>query len=38
MDVLGYAVREIFSQLNLDNLGQWYLMVFFFQKIVPVET
>ena len=37
-DVLGYAIGGILSQLTLDNLGWWYLVVFFFGKIIPIET
>ena len=46
-DALGYAIGGVLSQLtsgtNLDgvvikaNLGQWHLVAFFLQKIIPVE-
>ena len=29
-DIPGYAIGGVFSQLILDNLGQWYSMTFFF--------
>ena len=38
MDVSGYTIGRIFSQLTLDNLGQWHLVAFFSQKIIPAET
>ena len=38
IDVLGYAIGSILSQLILDYSGQWYLVAFFFRKIIPVET
>ena len=38
MDVSGYAMSGVFSQLSLDNLGQWYLVAFFLQNMIPVET
>ena len=37
MDASGYAISGIFSQLTLDNLGQWYLVAFFLQKKIPAE-
>ncbi len=37
-DVSGYAIGEIFSQLTLDDLGQWYLVAFFSRKMIPAET
>lgn len=36
-DTSGYAISEIFSQLTLDDLDQWYLMAFFFQKRISAE-
>ncbi len=33
-DVSGYIIGRIFSQLTLDNLDQWHLVVFFSQKII----
>lgn len=32
-----YIIVEIFNQLILDNLGQWYPVVFFPQKMIHVE-
>ena len=37
-DTLGYAIGEIFSQLTLDNLGQWHLVAFLSRKMIPAET
>ena len=37
-DASGYAIGGVLSQLTLNNLGQWYLIVFYSQKIIPVET
>ncbi len=37
-NISGYVIGRIFSQLNLDNLGQWYLMAFFSQKIILIKT
>ncbi len=37
IDASGYTISEIFSQLTLDDLGQWYLVVFFSQKMIHAE-
>ena len=37
-DVLSYAISGVFSQLNLDDLGQWHLVAFFSCKMIPVKT
>ena len=37
-DVSGYAIGGVLSQLTLDNSGQWHLMAFFSQKMIPAET
>ena len=37
-DVSGYAINGILSQLTSDNLGQWHLVTFFSQKMIPAET
>ena len=37
-DISRYAIGELFSQLTSDNLGQWYLVAFFLQKMIPAET
>ena len=37
-DVSGYTISGVFSQLSLDDSGQWYLMAFFSQKIIPTKT
>ena len=33
-----YAIGEVSSQLTLDNLGQWHLIVFYSQKIISAKT
>ena len=38
IDVLGYDIGGIFSQLTLNNLSQWHLVAFFSKKMIPVET
>ena len=37
-DVSGYAIGGVLSQLTLDNLGQWHLVVFYSQKMIPAKT
>ena len=48
-DKLGYAIDEMLSQLNLDSIaiqnnsnksdfGQWYLIAYFFRKMIFAET
>ena len=37
-DASSYAIGRVFSQLTLDNLGQWHPLAFFSQKMIPVET
>ena len=37
-DVSGYTIDGVFSQLTLDNLGQWHPVALFSQKIIPTET
>ena len=34
IDVSGYIIDEVLSQLTLDDLGRWYLMAFFSQKMI----
>ena len=36
-DVSGYTISKILSQLTLNDLGQWHLMIFFFWKIIPTK-
>ncbi len=38
IDVSGYTIGEILSQLTSDNLGQWHPVAFFSRKIIPAET
>lgn len=37
-DSSDYTMGEVSSQLTLDDLSQWHLVVFFFQKIISVKT
>ena len=37
-NVSGYAICKIFSQLTLDDLGWWYLVAYYFYKIILVKT
>ena len=37
-DVSGYAIGGVLSQLTLDDSGQWHLVAFFSQKMIPAET
>ena len=37
-DVSSYAIGEIFSQLILDDLGEWHPIAFFFRKMILAET
>ncbi len=36
-NALGYAISGIFSQLTLDDLDQWHLVVFFSRKMIPIK-
>ena len=38
MDVSGYAIGGVLSQLTSDNFGRWHLVAFFSQKIIPAKT
>ena len=33
----GYAIDGVLNQLTLDNLGWWYPVVFYSQKMIPAE-
>ena len=37
-DTSGYAIGGVLSQLTSDDLGQWYLVTFFFQKMILAKT
>ena len=37
-DASGYAISGVLSQLTLDNLDQWHLVVFYSQKMIPAKT
>ena len=37
-DVSGYAISEVLNQLILDDLGRWYPVAFFSQKMISAET
>ena len=38
IDASGYAIGRVLSQLTLDNLGQWHLIVYYSWKILPAKT
>ena len=38
INVSGYAIGRVLSQLTLDDLGQWHLIAFFSQKMIPAKT
>ena len=38
IDVLGYAISGVLSQLTSNDLSWWYPVAFFLQKMIPVET
>ena len=38
IDVLGYTIGGILSQLTLNNLGWWHLVAYYFRKIIPTKT
>ena len=38
IDVSGYAIGGIFSQLTLNDLGQWHPVAFSSKKMILVET
>ena len=37
LDVSGYAIGEVFSQLTSDDLGRWHQVTFFSRKMIPAE-
>ena len=37
IDVSGYAIDGVPSQLNSDDLGRWHLVASFSQKMIPAE-
>ena len=38
INVSGYAISGIFSQLNLDDLAQWHPVGFFSRKMILADT
>ena len=38
IDVSGYTIGGVLSQLTSDDLGQWHPVAFFSQKMIPAET
>ncbi len=38
MDVSSYIIDRIFSQLTLNNLGQYHSLAFFSQKMIATKT
>ena len=37
-DVSSYAIDKVLSQLTLDNLGQWYPVTYYSQKMILAKT
>ena len=37
IDVSGYAIGRVLSQLTSDDLGRWHLVAFFSHKMIPAE-
>ena len=37
-DASGYAIGGVLSQLTLDNLSQWHLVVFYSRKMISAKT
>ncbi len=37
-DTSSYAISGILSQLTSDDSGQWYPVVFFSRKLIPIKT
>ena len=37
-DVSGYAIGGVLSQITSNDLGQWYLMALFLQKMIPAKS
>ena len=35
---MGYAIDGVFSQLTSDDSSQWYLIAFFFRKMILDKT
>ena len=38
IDASGYAIGGILSKLILDDLGQWHLVAYYLQKMIPAKT
>ena len=38
IDVLGYAIGKVLSQLTLDNLGRWHPVAYYLQKMFSAKT
>ena len=38
MNVSGYAIGGVLSQLTSDDLGRWHPVAFFSCKMIPAET
>ena len=38
MDISGYSISGVLSQLTSNNLGRWHLVAFFSKKMIPTET
>ena len=37
-DVSGYAIGGVLSQLTLNDMGQWHLVAYYSQKMIPAKT
>ena len=37
-DILRYMIGGVLNQLTSDDLSQWHLVAFFFQKMIPAGT
>ena len=37
-DISNYAIGTVLSELTLNYLGQWHLIIYYLQKIVLVKT
>ena len=38
INILGYAIGEVLSELVLNDLGQWHPIAFFSQKMILTKT
>ena len=38
INVSGYVINRVLSQLTLNYLGQWYPVAYYLQKMIPAKT